>query len=204
MVIQLLTLSFKKNITRLITYSSQGNELQIDYIQVKISNRKNIKNRKVVSSEEHITQHITQLVCDLIVSAKPVKPIHIPPRRKAWKLTDTGTQQFEQRVTTKCQTIPAGVENSWKSIKNGLLEAADEIRGWMRGAYQQHKETFWWDKTVDNAIKVKREAWKQWKSGGSKEEYLRTKRAAKAPVYFPKKDAQAEQFPRTNKNSDKN
>lgn len=53
-------------------------------------------------------------------------------------------------------------------------------------------------------MQLKWKGQKQWKSGGSKVEYLKAKRAAKAAVYFAKKDAQAEQFPSINKNSDKN
>ena len=68
---------------------------------------KNIKDTKVISSEECVTQH-KLLVCDLVVSAQPVKPICIPPRRKTWKLKDTVMQkEFEQAVSMKCQQIPA-------------------------------------------------------------------------------------------------
>ena len=51
---------------------------------------------------------------------------------------------------------------------------------------------------------MKQKAWKQWKSRGSQGEYLKTKRVAKAAVYFAKKDAQAEQFASIYNNSDKN
>ena len=78
---------FQKNISRLITHSFGGNQTQIDYILGIRSNRKNIKDTTAISSEEYIAQH-KLLVCDLIMSAKPVKPIRIPPRRKTWKLQD--------------------------------------------------------------------------------------------------------------------
>ena len=70
------------------------------------------------------------------------------------------------------------------------------------GGCQQHKETWWWNKTMDNPVKMK--AWKRWRNGGSKEEYLKAKRVAKAAVYFSKKDAQAEQCAGINNNTDKN
>ena len=54
--------------------------------------------------------------------------------------------------------------------------------------------------SMNNTVKVKRKAWKQWNSGGSKEEYLKAKRAAKTAVYFAKKDAQTEQFADSDKN----
>ena len=72
---------FQKNISRLITYSSRGNQTQIDYILIIRSNPKNIKDLKTISSEEYNVQH-ESFVCNLIVSAKPLKPIHIPSRRK--------------------------------------------------------------------------------------------------------------------------
>ena len=40
---------------------------------------------------------------------------------------------------------------------------------------------------VGNAVKEKRKAWKQWKSGGTKEEYLKAKKADKTAVSFAKK-----------------
>lgn len=69
------------------------------------------------------------------MSVKPVKPICIPPRRDTWKLKDGDMQEeeFEQRVTMKCKTTLAGVENSWKSFKNRLLETTNEICRWRGG-----------------------------------------------------------------------
>ena len=114
-----------------------------------------------ISSKECITQH-KLLVCDLVISAKPVKPIRIPPRRKPWKFNDTVVQkEFEQAVSMKCQQIPAEVDNAWEYIKNGLLEAADEIFGWTRGGCPRHKEIWWWNNEVDNAVKEKRKTWQQ-------------------------------------------
>ena len=90
---------------------------------------------KAIISEECITQH-KLLVCDLIVPAKPLKPICIPPKRNFSYLKDAGIwEEFEQGVTMKCQTIPTRVENSFKSIKNGLLDALDEACGWIQGGF---------------------------------------------------------------------
>ena len=97
---------FRKNKSMVITFSFGSNHTDIDFIHVRRAQLKNIKDRKVISSEECITQHKV-LVCDLVVSAKPVKPIHIPPRWKTWKLKDTVVQkEFEQEVSIKCQQIP--------------------------------------------------------------------------------------------------
>lgn len=46
---------FKKNATRLITYSSEGCHAQIDYLLVRKSQLKNIKDINVICNEECIT-----------------------------------------------------------------------------------------------------------------------------------------------------
>ena len=149
---------FQKSNSRLITFSSGGNHTQIDYILVRKAQLKSIKDTTVNSSEECITQH-KLLVCDLVVSTKPIKPIRIPPRRKTWKLRDPDVQKgSEQAVLRKCQHVPTKVEGSWSTIKNGLLKTADETCGWTQGGCPRHKETWWWNNEVDNVIKEKHKA----------------------------------------------
>ena len=92
------------------------------------------------------------LVCDLIVSAKPVK-------------------------------------------------AADEISEQTQNSCQRTKKLGGGTK-LDNAVEVKQKACKQWKSGSSKEEYLKAKKDEKAAVNFAKTDAQAKQFVSINSDSD--
>ena len=57
---------------------------------------------------------------------------------------------------------------------------------------------------MNHVICEKQKAWKLWKNGGSKEDHLTAKRAAKSAVYIAKRDAQTEQFSFINNNSDKN
>ena len=57
---------------------------------------------------------------------------------------------------------------------------------------------------MDNAVTEKRKAWKQWKNGDTKEEYLKAKKVAKTAVYLAKKFAQTEQFASINNITDKN
>ncbi len=102
------------------------------------------------------------------------------------------------------QEIPSDVEGAWDTIKQGLLNATDEVCGWTRGGSVRHEETWWWNETVDKIIKEKRKAWKDWQKGGSKEAYLKVKRKAKTAVYTAKRDAQTEQFRDINSNNDKN
>ena len=77
----------KTNNNRLVTYSSGGNQTQIDYILTKRCQLKNIRDVKVIGREECITQH-KLLFSDVTLSTTPAKAPLIPPRRKLWKLND--------------------------------------------------------------------------------------------------------------------
>ena len=57
---------------------------------------------------------------------------------------------------------------------------------------------------MDNAVEERQKTWKQRKNGGTKEEYLKAKKAVKTAVYFAKRDAETEQFASINNESDKN
>ena len=44
------------------------------------------------------------------------------------------------------------------------------------------KQTWWWDNSVNDAVKEKRRLWKIWKNGGSKEDYVLAKKVDKRRV----------------------
>ena len=94
----------------------------------------------------------------------------------------------------RCQDIPADVESTWENIKSGLLNTVEICCGWTKGARQRHKETWWWNEIVNDAVNEKRKAWKRWKNG-SKEEYLKATRKTKITVYIAKRDAQPNRLP---------
>ena len=96
-------------------------------------------------------------------------------------------KEFEQVVSMKCQKIPTEMDTAQEYIRDGPLEAADEICGWTRGGCPQHKETWWWNSEVKNAVKEKRKAWKQWKNGGAKEKYLKAKKLLKQTIFCEKR-----------------
>ena len=61
---------FKKKHSRLITYSSGGADTQIDFLVVKRSNLRHVKNVNVVRTEECISQ-LKLLIGDIMLSTKP-------------------------------------------------------------------------------------------------------------------------------------
>ena len=72
---------FRKRMSRPITYESGGCQTQIYNILVRKSDRKVVKDVKVVSGEECVSQH-RLLVCDIVVkNAKEVKRKYRPRRK---------------------------------------------------------------------------------------------------------------------------
>ena len=179
---------FKKRDSRLVTYQSGNSSSQIDYILVRKAHRKFVKDVKVIAGGECATQH-RLVVCDL--SVKSVKEVKRPfvARRKVWKLKKVvAREDFSAAVKQKLESLDKGtrVEDQWSALKSCLLDASDRVCGWTKGQVRR-RETWWWNDEVDRAIKVKRRLWKEWKAGGSKEQYLEAKRTAKSKVYAVKK-----------------
>jgi len=88
----------------------------------------------------------------------------------------------------------------WKRLRDSLLKSTDVVCGWTMGP-ARHKETWWWNKEVDVAVKCKSVAWKSWRAGaGSKESYLEAKRAARRAVYKAKKEAEQARFAKVLRN----
>ena len=101
---------------------------------------------------------------------------------------------FEQLFKTKVQGNTATTtEEIWSVLKQGLLDSADEICGWTKER-KWRKEGWWWNEEVDKAIKEKRQKYKEWKKGGSREEYNIAKRKSKQVLYEAKKAAEDLKF----------
>ena len=153
-----------------------------------------VKDVKVIPGEECAPQH-KLLVCDIQVKEEFVKPQTFIPRRKIWKLREAENKvKFEQLFKTKVQGNTATTtEEIWSVLKQGLLDSADEICGWTKER-KWRKEGWWWNEEVDKAIKEKRQKYKEWKKGGSREEYNIAKRKSKQVLYEAKTAAEDLKF----------
>ena len=136
------------------------------------------------------------LVCDIkLKSCKPHKQ-KFTQKRCVWKLKDAKVKEdFRSKVDGHLADTGTGtnVVEIWDNLKCALLKSMDEACGWSKKG-NWRKQTWWWNDGVNDAVKRKRKLWKEWKKGGSKEEYLQAKRAAKHAVYTAKKEAEMRKF----------
>lgn len=52
-------------------------------------------------------------------------------------------------------------ENTWNRYRDCLLEAANEVNGWMKGMCR-HGETWWWIVSVKGAVDAKTRTYEEW------------------------------------------
>ena len=127
----------------MITFSSADNKSQIDYILVKRSFLKYVRDVKVIRNEECVTQH-KLLVADITVDGRSPKPRIVPPRR----IRDpTIRKDYETFVNEKCALFlsnnkPVGVNDAWNKAKTCLLKRIDQVCPWNRGGRVRHAETW--------------------------------------------------------------
>ena len=100
------------------------------------------------------------------------------------------------RHVTDCATRPAveteaatTTEEIWAKLKTGLLKTTEEVCGTTK-PHRWRRETWWWNKEVDDAIKAKCQAFKAWKAGKcTRASYNTAKRIARRVVHHARHEA---------------
>ena len=134
---------FRKNEERLFTYENGECRTVVDYILSRKSERKMVRDVKVVRVE-CIKQHRLLLcIFDLkegIGTKSKVKPVK---RCKVWKLKEVETKAvFNERVQVRADLLrkePGDVDKVWRDMKACLLEEAVEVCGETRARYGSTK-----------------------------------------------------------------
>ena len=111
---------FKKNEGRLIIYEIPGKcRTVIDYILIRKSDRKLIRDVKVIRQEEYISGH-KLIICVLdLKEGLNKRKMEFVKRCKVWKLRDDVTAGvFEERMQTRAALVEEkGVEEVWRNFK---------------------------------------------------------------------------------------
>ena len=192
-----LNTMFEKKDNRLITYQSGEVSTQIDYILISRENRKLVRDVKVISGEEIAPQH-RLVIGDLCLESPRATKKTFVPRRKTWKLKNGHTASvFQTQFSKNVEGVKEGhtVEGKWARLKDNLLHAADETCGWTKGP-SKRRETWWWNKDVDKAVKEKRRLFLEWKfRGAPKEPYNEAKRNADKVIDAAQEKAHNSKFP---------
>ena len=179
---------FQKEDGKKVTYDSGDKRSAIDFVLVRKCERSSVWDVKVIPGEPCIQQH--RLVVAVVKLSEHVKRKRqaFSSRCRVWKLKDAGTQsQFRELVEAgaagRCES---NVEGVWNGLKSCLLESAETVCGRTKGP-QRHRETWWWNSDVAEAVGQKRKlfrVWKKTKSKLDKAAYQASNRLAKKAVYL--------------------
>ena len=149
---------FKKRDSHLITYRSSNTVTQIDFMLFRKSLRKLVMDVKVIPGEEVALQH-QLLVCDMMIDMPPQIKCKFTPRPKVWKLRDPQTcsrfqEVFKAHVPAVETEAATTTEEIWAKLKTGLLKTTEEVCDTTK-PHRWRRETWWWNKEVDDAITAK-------------------------------------------------
>lgn len=181
--LQILNTFYKKPKSHLITYQSGLHESQIDFMLTVTNLRMKCHNIKTIPGEECIPQH-RLLVADFLTANSTKKRVkeQLEPKIKVWKLRDKEVQEEFKRIAAE-ELAPS---MDWTHLKNTLLNTAKEVCGVTKGTKRRrHRETWWFNEEVRQAITAKRTAYKKWKKSLNKtdeEAYKTSKRKAKQVI----------------------
>ena len=120
-----------KKDNHLITYDSGGNSSQIDYIFVRKSDFKQVRNIKVIPGEEVVTQY-RLIVSDMKWKFMKQTKKTFTPKLRTWKLKDHNViNLFKDGLTHlfASDTNKRSVEDQWIHFKTNLLKDTDETCG---------------------------------------------------------------------------
>ena len=63
-----------------------------------------------------------------------------------------------------------GENDHWQQMKGTMMETAQDISGMTKGPCR-HKETWWWNEDVAEAVREKKIMYRKWKKKNTKEAY---------------------------------
>jgi hypothetical protein len=153
---------FRKRVSHLVTFSSGQHCSQIDFILVRREDRHACLDYKVIPGECVMSQH------KLVVANFRFR-VHFQwskrvqaPRTKWWKLKEEVAKTFKERVLKEGPWHEGGDANSmWTGMSTCIRKVTSKEFGVTKGGKREAKETWWWNKKVQKAIKKKKECFRR-------------------------------------------
>ena len=183
---------FKKDIEKRITYKSGNTQTQIDLIMVRLCSGARMRDCKTFPGEPCLTQH--RAVCGVLMVKFFKRKIPLGPKRlRTWKLKKNHDSMlaFQGKLNDKLNDC----NGSWSRFSSAIEEVCEEVCGKTSGRRARERETWWWSGEVQEAIKLKRVAFKRWQNSGfpsDKALYVRERNRLKRAITRSKKEAWAE------------
>ena len=186
--LKIMNTMFQKLPNHLVTYNSNGNQTQIDFIMVKKDFAKEIIDCKALPGEQITSQH--RVVIMKLKTKRRFKRKTVGKKRiRWWKLKDSEIRQrFIQVLRAKMEDVQFDeqhFEDQYNTLSRLIRECGIEVCGISSGKRKPGKDTWWWNNETEKVVKEKRNALKRWKQTGSvidREEYRRCSKIARKVI----------------------
>ena len=143
---------FKKD-NRKVTFNGGCSEIEKDFVLMKGSQRKFLKDVRAIGGE--LQHKLLKVVLDGRSHAKKVS------HQKVWKLLN---EEVKEKFSEKMEVLyqKNDERDVWLKYETSALKAAEEVCGVSKGR-PQHGETWWWNQDVQKTITKKRKSFWRWK-----------------------------------------
>jgi len=146
-----------KQESKLVTYIAGSAKSTDDYIMVRQEDKVKVCNVKgVISNEECVPKH-KLLVLNMQFNTTKSRHKKFKPRVCVWKLKEEQTcegKSVKDKVEEE-EWKHLYVNEHWHKMKKIMMETAQHICGMSKGPCR-HKETWWWNEQVAEAVKEKK------------------------------------------------
>ena len=154
------TTRYRKKEEHLITFSSGGRTGQLDYILIKQSKVKNLKDCKDIPGSEIVSQH-RMVVLDMTKRKEHKRKVRRVGRFKIWKLK-MGETRSKFRDVVKMANVNRSkkgeVAEIWQELKETLRKVSDEVLGRTNPGRKEQRKSWWWNEDVRQVLKQKKSA----------------------------------------------
>ena len=161
---------FTKAGKNLVTYSSADCKTTVDYLLIRRKDRSFAQNVKVIPVHGHLHRIA---IASLRVEGMVKRKSKFVPKLKVWRLkNETVKEEFINQLELKHDDVDAAVtvNGKWEKIKTSMLEATETSCGKTKGP-RKKKESWWWSKEVEVAIKEKKESFSRWLTSKLSQDY---------------------------------
>ena len=190
----ILNTYFQKMDEHKVTYKSGGRSTQIDYLLCRRGALKEVTDCKVIVSECVAKQH-RLVVCKSKMVVRKKRTVTVQPRIRWWKLSETDSKEkFRNAVM---EATGSKLPDDWEITAATMKRIATNVLGTPTGRRKADKETWWWNQEVQECIRNKRLAKKEWdrqRDDQRRMTYKETCRAAKKAVAKAKAEAYKELY----------
>ena len=150
---------FRKKEEQRVTYKGGERCAQVDYVLCRRCNLKEISDCKVVVSES-VAKH-WMMVCRMTMEARR-KRVKAEPKIRWWKLRmEDCCEQFREEVKQALSCCEKEM-HEWVTVADVVRKTVRKVLGMSSGQKKEGRDTWWCNEEVQECIRGKRLAKKNW------------------------------------------